>query len=242
MPLAPGSSQSTISHNIRELMSTGKYPQNQAVAIALHHSRGFTPKHYAAGGMAPDFSNAPHLDVGGMPSSAEMAPWYVRQAERGAMAPVHESGLLNSGVPGRTDQLNRMVPAGAYVVPADVVSGLGEGNTQAGANIMQRVIGTGPHGMPLQGGRGSMGPPRVSPPAAYREPGPNQSYAKGGAPTGGHVPVVLAGGEFVIHPEDVKRLGGGNIKKGHKILDAFVVHARKQIVKETAKLPGPKKS
>ena len=35
MPLTPGKSQKVISKNIRELESTGKYPQKQAVAIAL---------------------------------------------------------------------------------------------------------------------------------------------------------------------------------------------------------------
>ena len=200
-------------------------------------NRGFAPKHFAAGGFT--FAGAPHLDTGGMPSSSEMAPWYVRQAERGAMAPIHQSGLLNSSVPGRTDQLNRIVPAGAYVVPADVVSGLGEGNTQAGANIMQRVLSTGPHGASVPDVRGRMGPPpRES--GISREAGANQSFAAGGTPSG-HVPVVLAGGEYVIHPDDVKRIGNGDIKKGHRILDAFVVHARKQIVKETSKLPGPRK-
>lgn len=36
MPLKKGSLKSTISYNIKELMSTKKYPQKQAIAIAMH--------------------------------------------------------------------------------------------------------------------------------------------------------------------------------------------------------------
>ncbi len=39
MPLAPGSSRETISHNIREMMESG-HPQKQAVAAALSNARG----------------------------------------------------------------------------------------------------------------------------------------------------------------------------------------------------------
>jgi hypothetical protein len=35
MPMRKGSSKKIISANIKELKSTGKFPQNQAVAIAL---------------------------------------------------------------------------------------------------------------------------------------------------------------------------------------------------------------
>jgi len=38
MPLVKGKSNDAISHNIAELMATGKYTQQQAVAIALKNA------------------------------------------------------------------------------------------------------------------------------------------------------------------------------------------------------------
>src|ERR1019366_4073347 len=48
-----------------------------------------------------------------------------------ANKPVH-IGPIHSAVAGRTDHIPLDVPSGSYVIPADIVSGLGEGNTMAG--------------------------------------------------------------------------------------------------------------
>jgi hypothetical protein len=52
---------------------------------------------------------------------------------------------------------------------------------------------------------------------------------------------VAAGGEYVIEPEDVTRLGGGDIDHGHDILDHFVTGYRKKTIDTLKKLPGPKR-
>jgi hypothetical protein len=60
-------------------------------------------------------------------------------------------------------------------------------------------------------------------------------------PSSPPVPIVAAGGEYVIHPEDVTRIGGGNIDRGHRELDSFVKMMRAKTVQTLRKLPGPKK-
>jgi hypothetical protein len=50
------------------------------------------------------------------------------------------SGLVHGTSDGRADALHMQVPRGGYVVPADVVSGLGQGNTMAGAKKLTGLI------------------------------------------------------------------------------------------------------
>ena len=64
-------------------------------------------------------------------------------------------------------------------------------------------------------------------------------YANGGATDG--VPIVAAGGEYVIPPEDVVHIGGGDLDHGHKVLDAFVKKMRQKTIKTLQGRPGPKK-
>ena len=126
------------------------------------------------------------------------------------------TGPIHSPVAGRTDHLPMHVPAGSYVIPADVVSGYGEGNTMAGFKRFNMTFG--------------------------HKGGAPKGRAEGGAAMAGEpVPIVAAGGEYVIHPDVIVGIGGGDIDRGHKELDDFVKSSRAKTVKTLQKLPGPKK-
>jgi hypothetical protein len=90
-----------------------------------------------------------------MPFSAQ-APWFVRSEARG-MVP---HGMLGGSGMGRTDTLPIAVPSGAWIAPADLVSGIGQGNSQAGAAILDRVFHSGPLGMAPMHTHGGFGGPK----------------------------------------------------------------------------------
>jgi hypothetical protein len=43
----------------------------------------------------------------------------------------------------------------------------------------------------------------------------------------------------VVTPEQVLARGGGDMEKGHAILDKIIVEARKEIIAQMSKLPKP---
>jgi hypothetical protein len=176
--------------------------------------------------------------AGGIPTSEALDPWYTRAEERGIM---HPEGLIASTGAGRTDVHNMGVPSGAYIVPADVVSGLGEGNTLAGSSVIDRMMHSNPYGIQSGGRRGGgMGIPR--PPAPYKEPADNfQLESRGGRAKdhGEPVQIVAAGGEHVIYPQTIIQKFG-SLKHGHQVLDKWVIKTRKDTIDKMKKLKPPK--
>lgn len=303
---------------------------NDAVSIALHTARK-------------------HRDEGGFTASTTTGP-----------TPKFHSGPIHSSVAGRTDHLPITVESGSYVIPADIVSAGGSGNTLAGFKVLRRTFGGSPYGvsapygqksgvygLPVTYARGgrtrAAGILFVSPdkevllmrrakpdddhggewalPAGGIEKGetPEQaarretreeagydhdgglspflhtdshgvdfvtylahskrfepklndehdsakwvtlneanklalhpgvkaaltklahraSKARGGEASG--VPIVAAGGEWTVTPEQVRKIGGGDIDMGHKVLDAFVLRVRKELIGTLGKLAPPRK-
>ena len=133
--------------------------------------------------------------------------------------PVARAGALKSPVPGRTDHLPSKVPAGSYVIPADVVSGMGEGNTLAGFVRLDRMFGKGAKAAPSI--RGIPRPRRLR------------------RAIGGAVEINAAGGEYVVTPEVVTAIGHGDLSQGHALLDRFVETERANHIETLSNLPGP---
>lgn len=165
-------------------------------------------------------------------------PWWTRREATSA-----DSGFIHSSVPGRTDHIAASPAADSFVVPADVVSGTGEGNSLAGARILQLVLGTGPHGIPLPhniGGSHIPRPPRALPTFDTGGVIPRNMDSRGGKPE--TVDIMAAGGELIVPPGWVHYWGGGDVARGHKRLEAWVVHQRKKNIEDQKKLKGPVKS
>lgn len=207
MPLTPGKSQKTISGNISEMMHAG-HPQDQAIAAALSVARKAR-------------------DDGGMLTTT------TQQTGFAGRVPMHHkvhAGPILSAVAGRTDHLPMHVASGSYVIPADIISAMGEGNTNAGFKQMKRIFG----GTPYSGA----GMPYSQPAGPYGAELPHR--AEGGF-NPDPVPIVAAGGEYVLSPDQVKWAGGGDLDRGHQVLDDWVLGMRKKLIDTLKNLAPPKK-
>lgn len=170
---------------------------------------------------------APKFASGGY---TQGSPWQERAAARSI---AHPAGFIKSNVPGRTDQLPITVGGGAYILPADHLAALGQGNSQAGAAMLNGMFGLGGNK------KGSIAKAmRPAIPKLKKKPG----FAEGGEqPEAAPVDIIAAGGEYTIPPNIVKSIGGGDHEKGCKILDKWVLNTRKQHIKTLKGLKPPKK-
>lgn len=162
----------------------------------------------------------------------------------------HTKGILPSSVPGRTDKLPIKVKAGSYVIPADILSSsaLGQGNTMAGSKVLD--IGLAKHragprkgmfsGMSKRSMRSPMAREKSAVPGFMQKKFRKPRFASGGEVE--DIPIIAAGGEYIVEPEAVQSIGNGDIEKGHDALDAFVKKVRAHNIKTLKNLPGPKRS
>jgi hypothetical protein len=134
----------------------------------------------------------------------------VRRAKGGKVA-AHVGPIIGK-TGGRDDKRPMHVPDGAYVLTADHVSGLGQGNTHAGMAVLDRMF-------PISA-------------KAHTDEYPAKRAS------GGKVPIYAADGEYVVSPEDLKNMYG-DVGHGHKILDAWQTHERQNLISTLKDLPGP---
>jgi hypothetical protein len=157
----------------------------------------------------------------------------------GGVSPITKTfkGPIVSSVPGRTDNHSGHVASGSYVIPADIVSAHGQGNSLAGMNALHQKF--------RMGSNNSMG---TQLPFGGNRLAKGYKLAKGGQAeqhVGKPVKVRLAGGELVLPPENVletmcrlhkKKM---SLDECHKKMDEWVVNERKKLVKTLKRLPGP---
>ena len=141
-------------------------------------------------------------------------------------------GPIVSEVPGRTDRHPIDVASGSYVLPSSHVASLGEDNTLAG---MKHLKDIGPHGIRKLAMAAKGVHDIVRKHSLKRALG----GSAGDDDTGRAVPIVAAGGEHVMTPDEVKVVGGGDVTLGHRLLDNWVVENRKNHVKTLSKLDPP---
>ena len=194
------------------------------------------PGYYAPGGLTP-------ASMRSMGSQAHYSGTNVKPA----INPPGVHLINSSSVAGRTDRIPMQARTGSFVLPADVVSGLGQGNTGAGAKMWGQMIS---HSIGPVGIQNAIRQRTLKAPALRgfgSRSGSTRGFADGGM---GHnqgppmddedlTPIVTAGGEALIDPEIVDALGGGDSDRGKKVLIDSVMTVRDHVIKHLKKLPRP---
>lgn len=173
-----------------------------------------------------------------------MASYEMRHAMHAGLNS-HPAGLVHTAGPGRTDNVPMSVAPGSHVIPSDVIAGLGQGNTLAGAHAMGVSMQGGPGGITLPKGPAKSTIPKPPTPGHFarggepRWEGHEIKVARGGAANG--VKCIVAGGEWILAPHEVEKVVH-NGKRGHEAIDSWILERRKEDIKKLRSLPGPVKS
>lgn len=217
MPLEKSNSDAAFKSNVSEMVKAG-HPQDQALAAAYRIKR----EKRAMGG----------------PGAFNIQP---KQEVRNDARMMTHQGPISSIVGGRTDHHPMAVKAGSYVLPADHVSALGQGNTANGMAVLNHMFSSGPFGSTAPKiAHGAGAPSLMKAPKALLASGGSDEGGARGDHSGQPVPIYAAGGEYVIPPEVILRMYG-SLKHGHAILDAWVKKNREKHIKTLQKLPPPAK-
>lgn len=236
MPLLKSSSESAFKKNVADMRNAG-HPRDQSLAAAYDNQRRAKAKGMAGGGMAPiPGGGIPAMSgpAGAMSSAPAVNP-------AAGLPSIHMHGLIQGPGTGRSDSLHLKVPKGGYMVPADVVSGIGHGSSLSGANALDHSF---PRDIRTPEGRAHV---RGFAPLMKRPFGSAFGTGKGagkgkfaqGGDTGELTDIMGSDGEYFIHPDAIEGKYG-NLKRGHRILDHWVQIRRKTNIREQKNLKIPK--
>jgi len=169
------------------------------------------------------------------------------------MAPMPKRGsvgALRAPTPGRSDVLAVDTQPGAYVLPADVVAGIGHGNSDAGMATLDKMFkapsAPSPAAPVLPKRHKFIPRPPKRPMPAFAVGGdidmdgdmmPSDTDLDGEKPT---AQIAAAGGEYIVPAEKVAELGGGSLERGNAILAALVAKIRGETIRDLSSMPPPK--
>lgn len=146
-------------------------------------------------------------------------------------SPAPHAGFIPGSDGGRADTKPKTVEKGSYVLPSDIVSAAGDGNSIAGAAKLSKMFNTGPFGVKT---------PKIKGRPLKTTKIIRQRFQDGGMMEGETADIMASDGEMILEPATLIEKFG-DLDLAHEALDQFVLQMRKQNVKKLSKLPGPKR-
>ncbi len=111
-------------------------------------------------------------------------------------------GLIQGQGDGQSDHIRSRVPVNSYIIDASTVSDLGNGSTNAGGKVLDRLLGA-----------------NTNAPQNFESPNSMSMPAQD---------VFLSDGEYEVNPEKLSRMGGGDTAQGAEIIQQLIKSVREQ--------------